>query len=117
LVCYEYLRAIKDEFDSGLRLLSVVELLGEQCNFRGSDFAVKFEYRFLVSLLESLNHRQIAQLGNEFSQFSHLAEKTRGTSDLSITGIFSDSGYLNVIEPYGAESNKALYKLVQATLH
>jgi len=117
LVCYEYLRAIKDEFDSGLRLLSVVELLGEQCNFRGSDFAVKFEYRFLVSLLESLNHRQIAQLGNEFSQFSHLAEKTAGYERSQHYWYFLGFWLLERIEALGAESNKALYKLVQATLH
>lgn len=116
LICCEYLRAIKDESDSGLRLFRVIEFLGEQCDLRSSDFSVKFEYRFLASLLESLNHQQVVQLGKQFSQFIHVVEKTTVYERSQHYWYFLGFWLMERIEALGAESDKELNELVKVTL-
>lgn len=76
LVCHEYLRTIEREPDSGDRLLRVVEFLGERCALHSSDFSKRFEYQFLLCLLDSLSHQHIIQLGQVFIQHPTATEKT-----------------------------------------
>ncbi len=76
LVCHEYLRTIEQEPDNGERLLKVVEFLGERCSLQSSGFSKRFEYQFLLCLLDSLSHRNIKEIGQAFSQQPTTNEKT-----------------------------------------
>ena len=78
LVCQEYVRAIEAEDDSGVRLLKVVEFMGGRCGLHTRDFSESYEYQFLLCLLESLDPRRIAQLGQEFSQRPVRTEESSG---------------------------------------
>jgi len=78
LVCYEYLRAIEAEPDSGPRLLKIVEILGERCGLHARDFSKSYEYQFLLCFLDSLNHQRVIQLGQAFTQSPPRTEKTSG---------------------------------------
>lgn len=79
LICHEYLRTIEQDPDSGDRLLKVVEFLGERCNlYYSKDFSRRFEYQFLLCLLDSLSSKHIIQLGQAFAQHPATTEKTPG---------------------------------------
>lgn len=76
LVCHEYLRTIEAEPDSGDRLLKVVEFLGERCDLHTRDFSKRYEYQFLLCLLDKLNHQRVVQLGQAFVQWCAGTKKT-----------------------------------------
>jgi hypothetical protein len=67
LVCHEYFRAISKEVESGIRLLKVVQFLGERCDLRGRDFGKNHGYQFLLCFLEGLSHQHVIQLGKALS--------------------------------------------------
>lgn len=68
LVCHEYLRTIKEEPDSGDRLLKVVELLGVRCRLQINNFSKNSEYQLLLCLLGNLSNQHAIQIGQAFVQ-------------------------------------------------
>ncbi len=68
LVCYEYVRSITQESDFDTRLLSALEMLGNQCDFRYSTFSKGLEYRFFLNLLGAVENQQVVMLAQLFSK-------------------------------------------------
>lgn len=68
LVCYEYVRSITQESDFDTRLLSALEMLGNQCDFRYSTFSKGLEYRFFLNLLGAIENQQVVMLAQLFSK-------------------------------------------------
>lgn len=76
LLCREYLQAIQDEPDFISRFVSVLKVLGKQCAFHSPDFFKGFEYRLLLTLLDSMTDQQVFGLAQEFAGFSVDVEKS-----------------------------------------
>lgn len=77
LVCLEYVRSVEKEPDFIPRVLSILKFLGEQCAFRTTDFSKGFEYRFLLNLLNTLEHQQVVQLAQVFTELPARIEGSR----------------------------------------
>ncbi|MEO9385212.1 hypothetical protein [Chromobacterium phragmitis] len=75
LVCHEFLRAINAEIGSGERLLRAVSILGNRCSLHAKDYTKRFEYDFLLNLLECLSNQNINQLGQAVTR--HLAAPSK----------------------------------------
>jgi len=75
MVCFEYLRTLAKESDFSGRLLKAIALLGGRCALQAADFSKSFEYDFLLTLLDSLNHQQLIQLGMAFALLPGEIEK------------------------------------------
>ncbi|MEE5137991.1 hypothetical protein V2J83_21090 [Pseudomonas alliivorans] len=67
LICSAYIQTVNTDENFASRLVEVLQELGEQCSLRSSDFFKGFEYRFLITLLESLDQDQVADLARHFS--------------------------------------------------
>ncbi|MCC7706007.1 hypothetical protein IGS59_27550 [Janthinobacterium sp. GW460P] len=78
VVCHEYLRTIEEEFDSGERLLRIVELLGNRCRLQKNDFPKSSEYQLLLCLLDSLKNQQAIQIGQAFIHSLTMTATARG---------------------------------------
>lgn len=76
LLCSEYIKAIQDEPDFYPRFIAMLKVLGKQCAFHSPDFFKGFEYRLLLTLLESLKDQQVSELAQTFAGFSVELEKS-----------------------------------------
>lgn len=76
LLCREYVKAIQDEPDFISRFVAVLKILGEQCVFHSPDFFKGFEYRLLLTLLDSLKDQQVSELAQTIAGFSVVIEKS-----------------------------------------
>lgn len=77
LVCQEYIRTVGKEPDFVDRFLMVFDHFGGQCDFTTSDFSENYKYRFLINLLEALDHQHVVQLAQSFSDQQIRTEKSR----------------------------------------
>lgn len=75
LLCHEYVQAIQDEPDFLSRFVSVLKVLGAQCALHSPDFFKKFQYRLLLTLLDSITDQQVLALAQAFAGFSAKVEK------------------------------------------
>lgn len=67
MLCVEYRRAIEKEPESGARLHQIVEHLARRCNWQAPDFTGRSEYQLLMTFLQGLSQRHIAQLISTFA--------------------------------------------------
>lgn len=76
LLCLEYVKSIQDEPNFISRLVVVLKALGEQCALHSPDFFKGFEYRLLLTLLDSLTDQQVSELAQTIAEFSVVDEKS-----------------------------------------
>lgn len=116
IVCYEYLRAIESELDSGDRLFKIVGFLGERCNIQDRNFSKSFEYQYLVSLLDSLNNERIFQIGQVFSRHLHETNTTSVQHNSQQYWYFLGFWLIERLEDAGIDREGALTNRVKDVL-
>lgn len=118
LVCREYVRTIEKEPDFITRILSVLRMLGTQCEFRSCDFSKGYEYRFLLNLLNTLTHQHVVQLAHAFSEIpirteSYWLEQLRQHFIYLLGFCLIDRIESSGVDPTGAKC-RALRESIQA---
>lgn len=117
LVCYEYVRSIKKEQDSSTRLLSLIGVLGGQCNFRTSDFSKGLEYRLLLNLLDAIEHQQIVKLAQAFAELPIRIEDSLYEQSRQHYKYFLGFWLIEKLETSGIDPTGAKCRALRESIH
>lgn len=116
LLCREYVHAIQDEPDFLPRFVAVLKVLGEQCAFHSPDFFKGFEYRLLLTLLDSLADQQVSELAQAFAGFSVEVEKSSYEQTRKHFSYFLGFWLIDRIERTGTDPTEAICEAVRESL-
>jgi len=67
LVCYEYLRTVKEARENADRLYKIIDILGNRLKLDTNDFSKNFAYQFLLCLLGSMDDQQVIETAEVFA--------------------------------------------------
>jgi hypothetical protein len=68
LVCYEYLRTVKQDQGNADRLYKIIDIIGNRLQLNNDDFSKSFAYQFMLCLLGSMNDQQVIETAEAYVQ-------------------------------------------------
>lgn len=75
LVCYQYMKSIDNELDFSEKILTILEVLGQQCNLQSSEYSKEYKFRFFLNLVNSLENHHAVKIAQTLTADSIPIEK------------------------------------------